>query len=379
MELGKMFSYEQLLKSARYNDPTAMYLLAVGYDSGRFQDSSNKLYIFWLSKFFESDEVEKVINYFDDDSPTILAEEQAILGELIVDAGIRLGLLLKNSVDYSELKMAYDGVYAAYVVSKLSYIEVGDDSQSLQSLLVELHQKIKDFSKNYLSEHRGNVSISTGMPQHIWNAFQPSTHIEISTCEMCLRLLDEQTIDVDYSSAIIPIMKGLECELKKHLYVPYICYLRDNISPQRYFKELQHKYPNITRPKSLINLRRKILGGASIKDCFYEQNPDTQNLMIGEFKYAIGATSFGGNFSVDSAFLDFCKNKLFSGSNTGATEIQNWLKHLLMGLESLREIRNQSAHGYALQGKREAYSTVDELFLKNKLLLQIVSPSLNWD
>lgn len=166
---------------------------------------------------------------------------------------------------------------------------------------------------------------------------------------MCLRLLDEQTIDVDYSSAIIPIMKGLECELKKHLYVPYICYLRDNISPQRYFKELQHKYPNITRPKSLINLRRKILVGTSIKDCFYEQNPDTQNLMIGEFKYAIGATSFGGNFSVDSAFLDFCKNKLFSGSNTGATEIQNWLKHLLMGLESLREIRNQSAHGNALQ------------------------------
>ena len=43
------------------------------------------------------------------------------------------------------------------------------------------------------------------------------------------------------------------------------------------------------------------------------------------------------------------------------------------------EIRNQSAHGNALQGKREAYSTVDELFLKNKLLLQIVSPSLNWD
>lgn len=72
MELGKMFSYEQLLKSARNNDPTAMYLLAVGYDSGRFQDSSNKLYIFWLSKFFESDEVEKVINYFDDDSPSMM-------------------------------------------------------------------------------------------------------------------------------------------------------------------------------------------------------------------------------------------------------------------------------------------------------------------
>lgn len=51
MELGKMFSYEQLLKSARNNDPTAMYLLAVGYDSGRFQDSSNKLYIFGFLNF----------------------------------------------------------------------------------------------------------------------------------------------------------------------------------------------------------------------------------------------------------------------------------------------------------------------------------------
>ena len=61
MELGKMFSYEQLLKSARNNDPTAMYLLAVGYDSGRFQDSSNKLYIFWLATVYKGNIIKNLI------------------------------------------------------------------------------------------------------------------------------------------------------------------------------------------------------------------------------------------------------------------------------------------------------------------------------
>ncbi len=209
--------------------------------------------------------------------------------------------------------------------------------------------------------------IKTHIGDNAWAKLQVETHIGIITSEMCY-LSFKNGCRFDFSSAIVPAMKGLELELRRVFYEPYLDYLVSNYSPEQYvIINWSKKYPG---DQKAAEQRNKLLLFDGAKLHFQQLSNE---FSIGNFRYTVGATSLY-HIHVDETFIQYVQNDFYKGFNVQRQEIVKWIKTLIPEIEGLRKIRNDSSHAGTIQNVIDAQTVLQKLIEVEKVLALIVEP-----
>lgn len=128
----KNSSYCTVISKAENGDTSAMYELAMLYDCGAIESSSDSEYVYWLRKFMESDLINAIIDDFDNEDEALPNPDYDFIKgfeyySMIVEAGIALGLYYMNSSHIEEVGIAYRALYAAFLVSRFDYLTIEDE------------------------------------------------------------------------------------------------------------------------------------------------------------------------------------------------------------------------------------------------------------
>ena len=202
-----------------------------------------------------------------------------------------------------------------------------------------------------------------------WNKLQGATKIDIVTSEICLRSFKDYKKGFDFSSVVTPIMKGLEQELRTSFYDGYLAYLESGkYTPSQYaHKVWSGVYPgdiDIAKKKS------KILDYDGKKLSY---KVDRSVYTVGDFRFAIGASNLRA-ICVDCTFEEYCQSVLFKGNTYTRKEYLDWIRQLIKDVESLRLLRNDSAHAGKILNQSDAETALNELVKVRKILGLIVCP-----
>ena len=147
--------YRKVFKKAESGDPFYMFRLAKLYDSGAINSASDSEYVFWLKKFMESDPVKAIVSDLDVEDATYdigaSFSEVFELYQMIIEAGIDLGLYYMNSSDVKEVKLARDSLYSAWLASKCDYIEVevSNSVVDIVNLLRIVNERVEFISERF--------------------------------------------------------------------------------------------------------------------------------------------------------------------------------------------------------------------------------------
>lgn len=201
-----------------------------------------------------------------------------------------------------------------------------------------------------------------------WSSFQEKTKTGILTSEICYTMFKDTKDAFDFSSAIVPIMKGLELELKNVFYEPYYEYIIRNYNPISYSQAIWPSSDLTDEDKA--TLKRKIL---YCKKGVLQFKGLSKEFTIGDFRYL---TSSGHlrQIEIDVTFIEFCENQLFIGQTISREKIKKWITELIIYIEPLRQLRNDSAHAGKTQNSIDALTVINDLIKTKKLLPAIVAP-----
>lgn len=202
-----------------------------------------------------------------------------------------------------------------------------------------------------------------------WNKLQASTRIDIITSEICLCSFRGYEKGFDFSSVITPAMKGLEQELRISFYDGYLVYLETGkYSPEQYAHRIwKGKYPG----DFVIAKKRSTILDYNGERLLYKK--DRSHFTIGDFRFTIGANCLD-RINVDCTFEEYCKEALFHGCSFNKDEFMDWICKLVIEVESLRRLRNDSAHAGKILNQNDAETALNELVKVKKILGLIVCP-----
>ncbi|NLD19980.1 MAG: hypothetical protein GX663_07005 [Clostridiales bacterium] len=139
--------YDKLVSEANNNNPESMYKLAMLYSTGAINSSSDED-IFWLEKFLNSKEVKAIIADLDDDEGSISYADTPFdhykYYDMIIEAGIAVGLYYMNASKIEEAKLSQTAFYFAWLASKCDYIEIKEDENTtdILSLMEQIDKRI---------------------------------------------------------------------------------------------------------------------------------------------------------------------------------------------------------------------------------------------
>lgn len=217
-----------------------------------------------------------------------------------------------------------------------------------------------------ISSVLNEVKLAIG--EEAWKKLQTETQIGIITSELCYSSFKINT-EFDFSSAIVPAMKGLELELRKIFYEPYLNYVVSNYTPKQYVQmNWAEHYPG---DKKAAELRNKILLFDGVKLKFQQLSNE---FTIGNFRFTVGASRLY-KIHVDESFIEYCKNVLFRANHVRKIDIVKWIKNLVPEIEGLRKLRNDSTHAGTIQNELDAKTVLEKLFEVEKIMAKIVCPS----
>ncbi|NLD19979.1 MAG: hypothetical protein GX663_07000 [Clostridiales bacterium] len=206
----------------------------------------------------------------------------------------------------------------------------------------------------------------------VWLSFQEKTKTGILTSEMCYTMFKDTKEDFDFSAAVVPIMKGLELELKKVFYEPYYEYVTDNYDPKSYAQAIcpSSDLEDKEKAKQVAVQKGKILYYKNGKFQFKRLSTE---FSIGNFRYL---TTHGDKkrIEIDEIFVEFCEKKLFAEQTIARKKIEKWVRELIINIEPLRKLRNDSAHAGKTQNSVDAFTVISDLIVTKKLLPVIVAP-----
>lgn len=152
---------DEYLDKAEQGDAFSMFILARGYGAGIYSDTSDEKYLYWLKKFLNTKDVKRIIQDLEDrdsDSDEMKATEvidesapfdiydEYLLRDMIIEAGVELGLYYRGSGDLEELVIAQEALSDAYTVSRYGEVEYGDEYINILETLSEIYETIS--SKN---------------------------------------------------------------------------------------------------------------------------------------------------------------------------------------------------------------------------------------
>lgn len=229
---------------------------------------------------------------------------------------------------------------------------------------------------NLAEESRRCLENAVGSTE--WNNLVPNVQTGILTSEICIRSLDLGSVSVDYSAAIIPIMRVLECALFDSFYKPYLSFLQTYYTPQKYIS--RNKLDQLWMKPN--DARRKILwfnkstGSYSFRN--YESSPGSnEEFTIGNFSYTVGvryiSSGNGVKNTCDPTAIEFYKQCYFN-LNVSDSYVQNWICSLARKLESMVHLRNSCAHAGSAQTKMDAQTAMDTLVKIDHVILDVICP-----
>ena len=206
----------------------------------------------------------------------------------------------------------------------------------------------------------------------VWDRLDRSVRIGTLTSEMCIRSLGTIDNGVDYSAAVMPLMKVLENELTNRFYLPYKAYLRRTYTPDEYIN-INHLERLQMNPE---DARKKVLhhNNSGYVYCRDYARDGVVKFTLGNFQYTAGVD----NLSVkecDETTVRFYMQSVF-GTDSDYQKVKEWICNLAIKVESLVRLRNDSAHAGIIQSKIDANTAMDKLIKNDKILLGIIYPSL---
>ena len=379
--------FSRLRADAEKGDPFAMYYLAMGYESGIFEEAFDEGYLYWLKEFMDSQIVNAYLEEWDPEEEC--TEEAALilgfndefdLRGKVIDVGTRLGLYYKKSSKYDELLSAEKYLDAVFIAGKDFFLETGEGE--LLSVLEEINLQANQIRESVfsndatdflLAEEKEKLKMDLG---EAWELFTEQTQTGVLTAEACYRVFSGVSLPYDFTSVITPLMKSLEYELKLHFYNPYRKFLKENYSVDEFAGKISRERGF---EKNKIAVKRRKLVTKSNGDLRYVSDDDprdrTSEFSIGEFLYTIGTTDkpqLLKNIQLDSTFLDFCQNGLYSEYEP--EDVRNWILSIVKELKDMRKLRNESAHGGLVQNQADAETARATLIHAKRILVLIVAP-----
>ena len=151
--------YQKYIDAAeKTGDPHSMVILAELYKAGAFGDSQYDEYIYWLKRFFETDEVKGLCiqlenNYSQSENSdetvpvsqcnNINLVQQMTLRNDILEAGIALGIYYRNSSEKEELELSLQCLIAALDASAWAYLDYTEEDGTKTDILCIL-KKVAD-------------------------------------------------------------------------------------------------------------------------------------------------------------------------------------------------------------------------------------------
>lgn len=219
------------------------------------------------------------------------------------------------------------------------------------------------------------ISLEAVVGESIWRSLDPSIRTGVLTSEICLKTLEGLSSGADFSASIMPLMKVLENELIRHFYAPYHKFITQTYTPEEYIS-VNHLD---VREKNPDDLRRKILYYNQRRNEYkfrYLKNKDGKiEFTLGNYQFTVGAENYK-NFECDPTAVRFYKERVFDRSSSESAIIK-WVCQLTAALDSLVDLRNNSAHAGMIQSELDANTAMDTLIKVDKLLLTIVFPTLS--
>ena len=210
-----------------------------------------------------------------------------------------------------------------------------------------------------------------------WEKFQNSTRTDIISSVACFRSFFDFGNPIDYSCAIIPVMKALEYELRIRFYDPYVRYLSERYSAVEYAKSIlpeEYKYDL----KVAAKLKMKILRYEKDKGLEYVDTEREDQFSLGNFCHSVRTSEKKGNRNqprIDDLFLEYCHNVVFSEKPVSDIELKKWAVRISIQTEAQVHLRNKSAHGGVILNEKSAEKAISDVVTVGKLLAEIVAPS----
>lgn len=224
-------------------------------------------------------------------------------------------------------------------------------------------------------------SIVSTIGEDNWNIFQKTSQCGVVTSEVCRQLLSTNPGGIDFSAAIMPIMKAFEQELIIHFYLPYLRFLSDKkngITPNKFvsINNLRNrKYNGIKLNPH--ELRRRIIGRNDTGKYYYRSPYNYQGKIeftLGDFRFTSGSED-KKRHSCDTTVIMFYKNEYF-GSTVKDSDVGDWVFELAEDVYGVSKIRNESAHAGITQPLIEAENTMNLLIKVKKLMVEVANPTL---
>lgn len=352
---------EYLMKDARlHHNLYSMWELAQIY---RNQDSLDD-YIFWLRRIYsESWQYAEALRMEKHDPYTInnLLGDALIWSEVIIPAYDELGLLEMAKGDEKSIQ-------EAILIFRSIDCHYYDAPQRIEQARMTLER----LKKSACNTDDFTIDLEKEIGPEAWRLLQATSRSYIYTSQYVfndLFHLDEnEQQKIDFSCAILPLMKALELELKKLFSLEYLKYLRQFVySSETYCSlngidpgKLENEWPFYKKDEA-YNFRISDLS----EDAGSVSPYIIARFTLGNLTHIVGRKKTkNGTFFYKTA-LDFCYWK-------GITDPQKWLEYITTSVDQLIRKRNESAHAGEIATIMDANYCLDRMIYINRLIRNIV-------
>lgn len=207
--------------------------------------------------------------------------------------------------------------------------------------------------------------------EEAWNSLQPETQTGIITSELCYSQFNSYGSSVDFSSSIVPIMRGLERELRDVFLVPYRKYLSEKYTPQEYLSSNSKSFRRNDNPCE----KRKFIIQKGKDEIIFFVEGIPEEYTIGNFKNSISSLNCG-KIIIDQSFIQYAKCVFFKSYDIQTDDIEKCFGKFIQDLVRLRRLRNDSSHLGKVMSPSDAKFAIEKLIELEKILAKIVDPSI---
>ena len=213
--------------------------------------------------------------------------------------------------------------------------------------------------------------LKSSVSDDLWNSLSENDKIGIQTAELCIYLLKKEIERVDFSAAIIPLMKVLEERIIHDFYLPYLSFLKKNYTADTYITT-NHLDGKDINPD---DLRRKVIyyyaKNSEYRFCRGKNKEDECEFALGNYQFTVGADNY---LHCDITAIEFYKRRFFPTEEEST--IEYWICRMARSLDDLVDLRNKSAHAGHVKCLADADHAMNTLVKKDKLLFNIIQPKI---
>ncbi len=209
-----------------------------------------------------------------------------------------------------------------------------------------------------------------------WCKLHETSKKQIVTALYTLKVMEEANgeNDFDYSAIVSLLSRALEYEVKIRFYKNYLEYLKEEFQINDYVES-----NNLTKSgeyksrKLIVDVYEDEEGDAVITGYHEYDGIGEKQFTLGSINYPIGFSYKSNISSIDSTFLDYCKNDLWEKEST-EEDIIKWITSICRSVLELSETRNHASHGGYNLCKNEAVQALDDIILIGKILVNLLKP-----